>query len=181
MFDLIAKRRAISFAVLLLVGCAREEPRVAPPSQARRPPPHQAPGAAITPAAYVASASSIDLFIIGSSELALQRSATPRVREFAQMMIAAHKGTSAQLSLEGRRLNLLPSATLDARHQAMLNALQQSPNFDALYRQQQMSVHQEGLTLHRQYAAGGTSPTLRPVAAALLPIFERDGRLLRYL
>src|SRR3954462_9760288 len=134
MSDLIVKRRAISFAVLLLVGCAREQPRVAPPSQARRPPPHLAPSATITPAQYVASASSIDLFIIGSSELALQRSTNGRIREFAQMMVTAHKGTSAQLSLEGRRLNLLPSATLSPRHQAMLNALASSSGFDALYR-----------------------------------------------
>jgi putative membrane protein len=129
----------------------------------------------------VANASSIDLFIIGSSELALQRSSNPRVHEVAQMMIAAHKGTSAQLSLEGRRLNLLPSASLSARHQAMLNALEQAPNFDAVYRSQQMAVHQEGLALHRQYAARGTSPTLRPVAAVVLPIFQRDLRLLQYL
>jgi putative membrane protein len=135
----------------------------------------------ISPASYVANASSIDLFIIGSSELALQRSSSARVREVAEMMIAAHKGTSAQLSLEGRRLNLLPSATLSARHQAMLNALQQAPDFDALYRRQQINVHQEGLALHQRYAASGTSPTLRPVAAVVLPVFQRDLRLLQYL
>jgi putative membrane protein len=182
MSGLRMKQAAICLALLLGAGCGREEqPGPIAPSQARRAPPRSDPGTAITPAAYVASASSIDLFIIGSSELALQRSTSPRVREVAQMMIAAHKGTSAQLSLEGRRLNLLPSATLSPRHQAMLNELQQSTNFDALYRQQQAAVHDEGVALHQQYAARGTSPTLRPVAAAVLPIFQRDLRLLQYL
>src|SRR5205085_7842482 len=93
----------------------------------------------------------------------------------------AHKGTSAQLSLAGRRLNLLPSATLDAKRQAMFDALNAAPDFDSLYRQQQLAVHQEALTLHRNYAARGTSPTLRPVAAAMVPVIERHLRLLRYL
>ena len=97
------------------------------------------------------------------------------------MMIQAHRGTSAQLSLAGRRLNLLPSATLDARRQALIDRLQAAPNFDALYKQQQLAVHQDALTLHRNYAARGTSPTLRPVAAAIVPVIERHLRLLRYL
>src|SRR3954451_24536040 len=126
MSRLISKPSLMTIAVLLITGCAHEEqPRPYPPSQTgRRVAPRSASSSAITPAAYVANASSIDLFIIGSSELALQKSANARIREVAEMLIAAHKGTSAQLSLEGRRLNLLPSATLSPRHQAMLNALQ---------------------------------------------------------
>lgn len=176
------KTGAFAMALLLMAGCGRQQapPGAIPPSHVARPP--RAPsGSVVSPASYVANASSIDLFIIGSSELALQRSSSSRVREVAQMMIAAHKGTSAQLSLEGRRLNLLPSATLSARHQAMLNELQQTADFDALYRRQQMTVHQEGLALHQRYAASGTSPTLRPVAAVFLPVFQRDLRLLQYL
>jgi putative membrane protein len=121
------------------------------------------------------------LFIIGSSELALRRSSSARVREFAQMMIDAHRGTSAQLSFAGRRLNLLPSATLQPVHQAMINELEASTDFDRLYRQDQRSVHQRALALHRAYATRGRSPTLRPVAAAAVPVLERDMRLLSYL
>jgi putative membrane protein len=97
------------------------------------------------------------------------------------MMISAHKGTSSQLSLAGRRLNLLPSATLSPRYQAMLDSLQAAANFDAVYRQQQTAVHREAVALHSAYAARGTSPTLRPVAAAILPVLQRHQRLLGYL
>jgi putative membrane protein len=171
---------AVAAAFLLVAGCAREQPRPAPPSGPRVParPPL---GAAVTAAQYVASASSIDLFIISSSELALRKSTNPRTREFAEMMISAHKGTSAQLSLEGRRLNLLPSATLSPRHQAMLNELERAPDFDALYRRDQLAVHNEAEALHGRYAASGTSPTLRPVAAVILPIIQRHLRMLQYL
>ena len=130
---------------------------------------------------YFATAAALDLFEIRSAELALQRSSSARTREFATMMMSAHKGTSAQLSLAGRRLNLLPSAALDMKRHAMLDALNASPDFDVLYRQQQLAVHQEALTLQRSYAARGTRPTLKPVAAAMIPIIERHLRLIRYL
>jgi putative membrane protein len=135
----------------------------------------------MTPAQYVARASSIELFLIGASEVALRRSQNARVREFAQIEIPAHKGLSAQLSLEGRRLNLLPSATLEARHQAMLNALEQSSDFDALYRRDQLAVHNEAQALHSRYAANGTSPTLRPLPGVLIPVIQRHLRMLKYL
>ena len=171
---------------LLLAACAggdrQPQPQPSPTSQ-RTPyrPPAAAPRPAPANAAYVATAASIDLFEIRSSELALQRSASRRVREFAEMMIAAHKGTSSQLSLAGRRLNLLPSASLNPQHQAMLDRLRAAPNFDAMYRQQQLAVHRQALALHRDYWARGTSPTLRPVAIAAYPVIERHLRIASYL
>ena len=119
----------------------------------------------VSAAAYVATASSIDLFQVKSAELALQRSQDPALRDFAGRALSAHKGTSAQLSFAGRRLNLLPTATLNSEHQAMLDALASAGDFDKLYRAQENIVLQEGLRLHAGYAKGGESPTLRPVAA----------------
>jgi putative membrane protein len=172
---------ALAASILALSGCGREQQPPPAPVPVARGAPRPTPATAITPSAYVANAASIDLFIIKSSELALQRSTNARVREFASLMIDAHKGTSAQLSLEGRRLDLLPSAILSGRHQAMFDQLQQARDFDSLYRRQQLAVNREALSLHAQYAASGTSPTLRPVAAAILPVIQRDSRLLQYL
>jgi len=173
---------ALCVALLLLAGCAREEqPAPVPPTAEYRPSPRFVPGQGVPAATYIAEAGSIELFIIGSSELALQRSASQRMRDFASTMIATHKGTSAELSLAGRRLNLLLSAALNGKHQAMLNELAEAPDFDATYRRQQLEVHREALTLHATYAAHGASPTLRPVASAILPVLQRDMRLLQYL
>jgi len=174
----------ISLGMVLMTACGGPGRRPAPPTVPSRPAPTVAPRApapAMSDAAYVATASAIDLYEIRSSEMALQRSSNAAVREFAAMMISAHKGTSAQLSLAGRRLNLLPSATLSPRYQAMLDSLQDGGKFDALYRQQQTAVHREAVALHSAYATRGTSPTLRPVAAAILPVVERHQRLLGYL
>jgi|SRR5687767_11257047 putative membrane protein len=172
----------IAFAGLVavgLAGCSTSEPSPrerAARRTAARPPVVIRP---LFPADYMASASSIDLYEIRSSELALTRAANPRLRDFARAMIAAHKGTSAQLSFGGRRLNLLPSATLLPAHQAMIDELAASGNFDATYRRQQVTVHQAALKLHGDFAARGESPTLRAVARNAVPIVRRHLDMLR--
>jgi putative membrane protein len=170
-------------AVLMVAGCQTSEqvsrPRPRPPGPIVQPPgPAEAMASA---AAYIATAASIDLFEIQSSQLVLSRSRHVANREFAEMMIRAHNGTSAQLSMAGRRLNLLPPAIMQPRHQAMLAELSASGNFDATYRRQQIAVHQEALRLHSNYAQRGASPTLRPVAANAVPIVSRHLRMLGYM
>lgn len=169
----------LGLAALTLAGCARERAGTPPPVVARSPRP--APAPAFAPAAYVAAAASIDLFAIRASELAMQRPSGPRYRDFATMLIAAHRGTSAQLSFAGRRLNLLPSATLLPRHQAMLAELETSSDFAATYKRLQIVAHQEALRLHAGFAARGNSPTLRPVATAAAQIMRRHLTALRAL
>lgn len=120
---------------------------------------------ALSAVAYMATASSIDLYQVKSAQLALERSQDPANRAIAERALSAHQGTSAQLSFAGRRLNLLPTATLSPEHQAMLDALTATSDFDNTYRGQQNIVLQEGIRLHSDYARAGGSPTLRPVAA----------------
>ena len=171
----IACASAASISVLL-AGCAGGESRVAPP---QRPAAAAAIAPALAAAAYVAMAASIDLFEIQSAQLALERSRDPANRAFAQRALRAHEGTSAQLSMAGRRLNLLPTPTLNPDHQAMLDALRSSPDFDQTYRQQQSALHRQGVALHGNYARGGTSPTLRPVAKNAEDVMRRNQEALR--
>ena len=167
---------------LMLSGCGGGQRAPAPVRTVARPaPPPQPARPAVSPADYISSASALDLYVIKASELALQRSQTRRVREVAERLIAAHRGSSAQLSLSGRRLDLLPSATVGPRLQALLEQLYSSGNFDGDYAAQMKRAEQEAVTLHRSYAARGASPTLVPVARALAPIMEQQQRLVSYL
>lgn len=158
------KRLAAFAGALLVAGCATK-PAPAPQAPPSRPLPAPPLPGSISPSTYVAQAASIDLFVIRSSELALVRSPSPQVRTFAGRMIAAHQGTSAQLSFAGRRLDLLPPATLLPQQQAMYDELESSRDFDRTYLRLQRAAHGAALSLHSDYAARGTSPTLRPVAA----------------
>jgi len=118
----------------------------------------------VSPATYVAQAASIDLFVMRASQLALTRSGNPAIRNFARGMMADHEGTASQLSFAGRRLNLLPSATLLPREGQLLDQLTSSATFDGAYLQIMRSEHGASFALHRAMAARGDSPTLRPVA-----------------
>ena len=150
-------------AALMLGACQPKQPPVRQPPRVTAPP---AGTIALAAPDYVALAASIDLFEVRSSELALARTANPRLRDYATMVAAAHNGTAAQLSFAGRRLNLLPSAKPMRAHQEMLDALAASSDFDALYRRQQVEVHRVAARLHADFADSGKSPTLRPVAAS---------------
>ena len=155
---------ALAVAALLLSGCATRPapiPQRQPPRPAPAPLPIPAP---VSPATYVSQAASIDLFVIRSSELALVRSPNARIRYAAGRLIAAHQGTAAQLSFAGRRLNLLPPASMLPQQQAMYDELETAGDFDAAYLRLQRAVHGAALALHGSYAANGTSPTLRLVA-----------------
>ena len=154
-------------AAALLAGCAsRPQPPAPPPGRAPSPAVTAPALPAPTPAAYVDAAGSADLLVIRASELALQRLGAGADRGLAEAMIREHRGMSAQLSLSGRRVNLLPPATLLVRHQARLRALEGSANFAGEYRRLLRAVHEELLRLHSSFAARGSSPTLRPVASA---------------
>ena len=115
-------------------------------------------------------ASSVDLFEVRSSQLAQSRASNGQLRAVAAMLLESHEGTAAQLSFAGRRLDLIPSATLLPVHQSMLDELAASASFDSTYRRQQVEVHRVAVKLHGDFAARGESPTLRPVAASAVRI-----------
>ncbi len=165
-----------TLAAATLSGCATGPAPGPARARADRPPVVIRP---LFAADYMAAASSIDLYEIRAAELAMTRAADPKHRAYAQSMIADHRGTSAQLSLAGRRLNLLPSSTLLPAHQAMLDALAASAEFDATYHRQQIAVHEAALKLHSDFAARGESATLRPVAANTASIVRRHLEAMR--
>jgi len=174
------RRLVAAAAVALLAGCASApSPRPAPRPQTGRP--VRPIAGVISPATYVSQAASIDLFVVKSCELAPLRSATPALRRAAEQLLADHQGTASQLSFAGRRLDLLPSASLLPQHQAMLDELAASSDFDRAFVRLQRAVHGQALALHSDYARRGGSPTLRPVAANAAAVEQRHLSLLNRL
>jgi predicted outer membrane protein len=173
-------RAALLLAAGTLAGCATRQPGPTEPYPNATYPARPLPGG-VSPATYVAQAASIDLFVVRSSELAQLRSVNPRLRNVANELRAGHEGLASQLSFAGRRLNLLPGATMLPQHQAMFEELAASTDFDRAYLRLQRAVHGEALGLHSNYAARGGSPTLRPVAANAAALERRHLELLRGL
>ena len=150
----------------ILSGCGRQPAPPAPPAPVI---PSRVEVTPLSPSDYVATASSIDLLVIQASQLAQTKARGSSLRELAARLMADHNGVSAQLSLAGRRLNLLPSATMMPRHQAMLEELKGSWDFDAAYKRIMIAAHEQGVRVHGDFAQAGTSPTLRPVAEIAFP------------
>ena len=162
-------RRAIfgslSVVALALGSCTTRRP--APPTAPVVVIPPTAPpvARAASPAEYVATAASIDLFVVRASEMALARSGDGRIRSLATRLADEHRGLAGQLSMAGRWLDTLPVARLRPREQQRLARLEAQEPFDAAFVRQLRIVHGQSLALHSGFAARGSSPTLRPVAA----------------
>ena len=163
---------AIGLAALL-AACARKEAPPAPPARPAPVTPSRVEVLPLSPADYVATASSIDLLVIQASQLAQTKARFSSVRELAARMLADHSGISAQFSFAGRRLNLLPAATLLPRHQAMLNEVKTAWDFDASYKRAMITAHEEAVRVHGDFAKAGNSPTLRPVAELAYPAMRQ--------
>jgi predicted outer membrane protein len=157
---------------LLLAGCAPKAP--APPAVPVPPVVPLPPVAALDPESYMAFSASSALFAVRASNFAEGRGSTNKIKKVASQIEMDQMGIGAQLSFAGRRIDLLPSSQPLPEHQAMLEALATTSNFDATYKAQITRVLRKAVAVHRAFEAGGSSPTLRPVARFAAPVCEKD-------
>ena len=125
---------------------------------------------------YVQRAAMGDLYEIEASKVALARSQSADVKEFAQRMVDAHMKSSDELKarlVRAGQIVELPTM-LDAEHQKMLDDLKAaSPRtFDARYAAGQKEAHDQALMLHRDYAMRGPVADLKAFAADIVPKIE---------
>lgn len=135
--------------------------------------------AALTPALYMQVASNSALFALRASELAATRASDGGLRANARAIAQDQGGVGAQLSYAGRRVDLLPRATLPETMEADLARLNQSPDFDRDYRQLVGRALAQALEAHETFSRGGSSATLRPVAQMAAPVTRRNLDALR--
>ena len=155
-------------AASILTGCAQNAASGPAVSAVDPGSPNAAPN-------YLATAGSSDQFEIQSSQLALQRSANPALRQMAQMLITDHTNSTNQLMAAAQSAGIQPPPpTLLPQHAAMLQQLQAAPapSFDAAYRDIQIQAHQEALVVHQGYASAGDVPALRTTAAGIVPVVQ---------
>jgi len=162
------KMKALMLAVTLAGTSSIGAAQTPPP-----PPPAEAKSQAMP---YVAAAGQSDLFEINSSQIAVQKSPTPEVRRYAQMLIKHHqKTTAATIKAAGKAGMTPPPPALDPGATASINELQTAApaDFDRLYLAQQIPAHQAALDLHRGYASGGDQSALRASAKSAIPIVRQ--------
>ena len=118
---------------------------------------------------FATAAAISDMYEVTAGKLALQRSSSPAVKEFAQKMVDAHTETTTKLKgiLAGNNIKATPPAHVDDRRQGMLDNLRgaSAAEFDNRYMTQQVAAHKEADILMRGYAKDGDNAAIRTFAA----------------
>ena len=143
-----------------------------------------APAAAqvMAPAEYVMTAGASDLYERTSSQIVLQSTRDPKVRDFARMMIEHHTKSTADVKAAAMKSRVAapPPKLMPAQAEliAQLNA-EQGPARDAAYIAQQRASHGQALAVQKAYAMEGTAPALRTASAGIVPVVEQHIEMLK--
>ena len=125
---------------------------------------------------FVDAAAASDLYEIESGKLASTKASDAGVKSFAQMLVADHTKSSAELKARAGELSpaLTPPTTLPADKQAKIDALKAASgaDFDRLFLSQQVDAHSAALDLLRGYSAGGDAAPLKAFADKTAPVVQ---------
>jgi putative membrane protein len=143
----------------------------AAPVFAQTPPPSPPVEAMTQAVPYLMAAAMSDLYEIKSSELALEKSQNPKIRQFASMVIKDHSLISAATRKAAQKAGLTaPAATMDAGITASITELQTATaaDFDRFYVGQQVAAHRAAFSLHSFYSNKGDQRVLKDNARKTL-------------
>lgn len=166
---------AASLAALALAACGDNASSVmSAPTQA--PPGATASGESAAREAqdFIDKAGQANLVEIRTSEMALEKSANPDVKTFAQMMIDQHKAALDKVKAAAQSGSLMaPAEILDDFHMRRINDLTETDgdaDFDADYAALQVDAHNDAIRLFEDYAKDAKAePALKALADEMLP------------
>jgi putative membrane protein len=125
---------------------------------------------------FATAAAESDMYEIEAAKIAEHRSGNPDIRAFAEKMIKAHTETSDKLKmlLKADNSGVMPPATLDDRHQGLIDELRgaKDADFDNRYLSQQVDAHKEALILMNGYAKDGDVAAVKRFAARTAPVVQ---------
>lgn len=121
---------------------------------------------------FITKAAQSDMTEIQTSQLALQKSQTKAVRDFAQEMIREHTNSSKELKPIAMSKNVTLPKDIGPENKALLASLRKvnGKNFDRAYMQGQVQAHTKTLAEYQKYLEQGQDQQLKPFAAKISPI-----------
>ena len=135
----------------------------------------------MTPSEYVMTAGASDLYEITSSQVVMETTQNPQLREFAQMMVADHTKSTADVKAAASRSRVgAAPPQLNPLQQELVTELraENGPTRDAAYIAQQKASHGQALNVQKAYAMEGTAPALKSAASTIVPIVEHHIKML---
>ena len=130
--------------------------------------------------AFAQDASLSNQFEVSESRIALEKSADPHVRAYAQHMIHDHTMAQAKLHAAAQPSQVVTGFMFDPTMQGMVEALsaKSGPEFDAAYWADQREAHASAEAKLSDYATNGEDPMLRRYAAMTLPVVLMHARMI---
>ncbi len=133
---------------------------------------------------FVRQTAIAQMFGMESATLALHKSSSPAIKDFAHGL-ASQQGavTSGLRRILAKRSDIALPDRPDARHLDLLRDLtdKQGAAFDKAYVEAQRSTHHDAAVLMERYASDGDDPELKRFAAQSLPVFRELERKSREL
>lgn len=133
---------------------------------------------------FVRQTAIAQMFGMESATLALHKSNSPAIKDFAHDL-ASQQGavTSGLRRIVAKRSDIALPDRPDGRHLDLLRDLtdKQGAAFDKAYVEAQRSAHHEAAVLMERYANEGDDPELQSFAAQSLPVFRELDRKAREL
>ncbi len=125
---------------------------------------------------FVTRASIGNLFAIRESQLALERASDPKLKNFAQQLVADHNKAESELEAAADGSGATAPTALDADHAARMTDLEgkSGGEFEKAYLADQGETHSNLLTLYADYMLLGDDPKLKPLATRMIPVTEQQ-------
>ncbi len=134
--------------------------------------------AGLIPAAdkdFMLNAASGGIAEVEMARVALEKSTSPAVKEFAQHMINDHTKANDELRSIATAKGVTLSDTPNATHKALVDKISSTPSsdFDKTYIQESgINAHREMQTLFRNESTSGLDPEIKAFATKTLPTVE---------
>jgi putative membrane protein len=133
--------------------------------------------------AFVKKAAVGGLAEVQLGKLAVDRAASPDVKQFGRRMVEDHDKANRELMAVVEPKGLAVPTALDRKHRQAADRLAklQDPAFDRAYIQEMVKDHEEDVRLFRTEAQQGKDPELKRWAATILPTLEEHLTMARNL
>jgi putative membrane protein len=120
--------------------------------------------------AFVAQSTVNDRYVIEAARIARQRSSSPRIQAFAEVLAtdARVSGSELQRVLHSYNVDAAPATSLDFRRRGMISELNGTPAFDRRYLAQQVLAESEQRILLQRYIGSGKIVAVKQFAARRL-------------
>jgi len=121
---------------------------------------------------FLKEAASGGLMEVELGKYAQQNAMTPRVKNFASMMVKDHQKVNEELMSLASRKNINVPATMDDKHREKMSDIQKKTglDFDKEYMKEMVDDHEKDIDKFKKYAEDGADPDVKTFASKTLPI-----------